>query len=125
MIKTAKCVKPSHAHQPLSQVAAEVIRERPELECKYAPLAAKQWEDNPEFVHQMRVATRRSAAALALFVELLPRKKTKHMLKRLKRLRKAAGEARDLDVLCQRLRRDVKAGRTELKPTLAALRQLR
>ena len=54
-----------------------------------------------ENVHQLRVATRRLLSALNLFQELLPKKARKRTAKRLKRIRRAAGRARDLDVLIE------------------------
>jgi CHAD domain-containing protein len=52
-----------------------------------------------EDVHQLRVFTRRSAAAMRIFEAWLPKRRGRWMHKQLKRIRKAAGEARDLDVL--------------------------
>jgi len=52
-----------------------------------------------EDVHQLRVFTRRSAAAMRIFEDWLPGRRGRWMHKQLKRIRKAAGEARDLDVL--------------------------
>ena len=56
-----------------------------------------------DYVHDLRVATRRLAEALALLESLMD-KPTSHMIEAsLKGLRKAAGELRDLDVGCQHL----------------------
>lgn len=52
-----------------------------------------------EDVHQLRVFTRRSAAALQIFEAWLPKRRGRWLHKQLKRIRRAAGEARDLDVL--------------------------
>jgi len=52
-----------------------------------------------ENVHQLRVFTRRAGASMEIFAELLPKRRGRWMRKQLKRLRQAAGEARDLDVL--------------------------
>jgi CHAD domain-containing protein len=59
-------------------------------------------EFDPEDVHQLRVATRRADAALVAFAEFLPRRKAKKLRKALKRMRKAAGEVRDNDVMAMR-----------------------
>ncbi|HVK12656.1 MAG TPA: CHAD domain-containing protein [Gemmataceae bacterium] len=59
--------------------------------------------DEPRHVHQLRVACRRADAALDLFAPLLPRRATKRLRARVKRLRRAAGEVRDLDVLAPRV----------------------
>jgi CHAD domain-containing protein len=72
----------------------------------YVPLAADHAEENLEHVHRLRVSTRRAMAALQLYRDWLPRKRTKWVKKQLKRARRAAGEARDLDVLAGRLQRE-------------------
>jgi CHAD domain-containing protein len=51
-----------------------------------------------EAVHQLRVATRRARAALELFAPLLSPKVTNWFQKKLRKLRRAAGDARNLDV---------------------------
>jgi len=63
-----------------------------------ALLAAEAVTD-PEAVHQLRVATRRARAALAVFADYVPRKATRRARKTLRKLRRAAGAVRDLDVL--------------------------
>ncbi|MFM7251362.1 MAG: CHAD domain-containing protein [Planctomycetaceae bacterium] len=54
-------------------------------------------------VHTLRVATRRCRAALDAFEEFLGGRRRGWFARRLKRLRRAAGEARDIDVLVERL----------------------
>ena len=53
---------------------------------------------DPEYVHQLRVATRRADAALRIFAPCLPGKVHKKARHRLRRLRQAAGAAHDWDV---------------------------
>jgi CHAD domain-containing protein len=72
----------------------------------YLPLAAQKAEEDVEHVHQLRVWTRRAAAALKLYAGLLPRRRTARMKEQLKRLRRAANDARDCDVLARRLAED-------------------
>ena len=69
----------------------------------YLPLAADKANEDPEHIHLLRVWTRRSAAALRLYKGLLPRRRRRSIKKQLKRVRNAANDARDLDVLMQRL----------------------
>src|SRR5262245_11473393 len=57
---------------------------------------------DPEHVHQLRVATRRADAAMRAFADFLPRRKAKKLRRALKRIRRAAGEARDHDVMAMR-----------------------
>lgn len=54
-------------------------------------------------VHRLRVATRRTLAAFDAFADLVPLRRRTWFRKRLRRLRRAAGDARDLDVLTLRL----------------------
>lgn len=51
-----------------------------------------------EFVHRMRVASRRTRSALALFGDCLPRKKLPGWEKAIRRITRALGAARDTDV---------------------------
>lgn len=55
--------------------------------------------DDPEYVHQMRVATRRLRAALRLFRPLLPPEVEDTLVPPLRDLMRQLGQARDLDVL--------------------------
>lgn len=68
----------------------------------YLPLAANHAAENVEYVHQLRVYTRRSLAALSMYEEQLGRRHAKWFRKWLRRIRKAAGDARDLDVFLGR-----------------------
>jgi CHAD domain-containing protein len=87
---------------PVHLVATRTIRTR--LEAVWAEvLAAVRDERDAEAVHRLRVATRRTLAALESFDDLLPPKRRAWFVKRLRHLRQAAGEARDLDVLALRL----------------------
>lgn len=61
--------------------------------------AARNWTNDDEHVHRLRVATRRSLAAVKLFDSILPNKQRRWLNKNLKDILHAAGEARDLDVL--------------------------
>src|SRR5215213_8146493 len=70
------------------------------------PLAAHLSEHDIEHVHRLRVATRRAAAALKLYRDWLPRKPARWIKKRLRQIRRAASEIRDLDVLIERLQRE-------------------
>ncbi|MDK9704634.1 MAG: CHAD domain-containing protein [Sulfuritalea sp.] len=55
--------------------------------------------DDPEYIHQMRVATRRLRAALRLFAPALPETLSDSLREPLAALTKELGRARDLDVL--------------------------
>lgn len=59
--------------------------------------------EDPEGVHDMRVATRRLRAALEVFSECFPRKLHASVLADVKKLADALGERRDPDVLLDAL----------------------
>src|SRR5262245_13261360 len=64
----------------------------------YLPLAAEKAHEDVEHVHQLRVGTRRAAAALRMFADAFPRKHLKPTRQTLRTIRRAAGDARDWDV---------------------------
>src|SRR5690606_28603104 len=88
---------------PVSVGAHDALQTRLEAVVAWLPKAAQFPEADIEHVHQLRVSTRKAGAALKLFRELLPKKRAKRLNVSLKGIRRAAGEARDLDVLLERL----------------------
>ncbi len=108
MARYAKWLKGVSPEQPASLAASKAIEERLNVLWENAARAANYAEEDNEHVHQLRVATRRSVAALKLFRELLSRKRTREMKTLLVRMRRAAGDARDLDVLRIRLEKMIK-----------------
>src|SRR5262245_49136478 len=59
--------------------------------------------DNPENVHQLRVWSRRSEAALSLYADLLPNRLLKRVRRTVRKLRRAAGRVRDCDVFASQV----------------------
>ena len=93
---------------PIAKVAARTLRKR--LEAVWRELgAACRPRHDPERVHQLRVATRRTLAALTAFRGVVPGKQRIWFEKRLRRIRRAAGSTRDLDVLTGRLQHEALA----------------
>ena len=88
---------------PAGMVAARTLRKRLDAVWRELPTAGSRTTRDAESVHRLRVATRRAIAALDAFDELLPAKRAEWFAKRLRRIRRSAGEARDLDVLTDRL----------------------
>lgn len=76
--------------------------------------------DDPEYIHQMRVALRRLRAALRLFAPLLPPDFTTRLLPKLRELMAMLGSARDYDVLQSEIIAPVAAALPD-EPRLAAL----
>jgi CHAD domain-containing protein len=79
------------------EAARRTLRARLSVVREFLPRALAQPSD-PENVHQLRVGTRRADAALRLFEPCLPEPVFSIARKRLRKLRRAAGEARDWDV---------------------------
>lgn len=75
---------------------------------------------DPEFIHQMRVATRRLRAAMRLFAPLLPAQLADDLLPELRILTARLGHARDLDVLLAEIAAPVVKALPD-EPRLAAL----
>lgn len=87
----------------VTEVAARSLQARLAAVQHPLPLAALLAHEDVEHVHRLRVATRRAAAAVKLYKHLLPRRKTAALKLMLRDIRRAAGAARDLDVLAMRL----------------------
>jgi CHAD domain-containing protein len=71
-----------------------------------------------ESVHQLRVSTRRARAALDLFTTCLPKKVSKKVRRRLRKLRRLAGEIRDWDVFLLNLKASGSVKYRKLQATL-------
>jgi CHAD domain-containing protein len=86
------------ADTPLADAARRVLTVRLDVVHHYLPLAVRESAKDSEYVHQLRVGTRRAGAALTIFRESLPNKEYRRARKELKKIRRAAGQARDWDV---------------------------
>jgi CHAD domain-containing protein len=86
------------ATTPLADAARRVLTVRLEVVRDHLPLALREPDKDPEYVHQLRVGTRRARAALDIFAACLPARVARTARKRLRQIRRAAGEARDWDV---------------------------
>lgn len=93
-----KWIRDLKLETPVEDAARHVLFLRLQVVKDYLPRAALEAEDDIEYVHQLRVGTRRADAALRIFAACLPRKCYRKARKQLKKLRRAAGAARDWDV---------------------------
>ena len=80
--------------------------------------------EDPEELHDMRVATRRLRAALKLYSDVLP-KRSERYERDLRWVGGALGEVRDLDVHLQRLSEEASANGEVLEEIVALLRERR
>ena len=80
--------------------------------------------EDPEELHDMRVATRRLRAALKLYSDVLP-KRAERYERDLRWVAGALGEVRDLDVHLERLHEETSKDREVLEEVVALLRERR
>ena len=108
-----------------SDVAALTLENRLKHVLHYLPLAAKKPDEDIEYVHHLRVWARRANAALCLYEVWMPRRRFSWMKKQLKRVRRAANDARDCDILTERLKTgSATRGNRRWRKTLSADRQV-
>ncbi len=86
-----------------SEASRIALTDRLNRAMHFLPLAAKRAEEDVENVHQMRVCSRRAVAAIDVFADTLPHRRSTWVRKRLQDIRRSANDARDCDVLMERL----------------------
>ena len=97
-MRDGKWIEDLEAAMPVPDAARHVLTVRLDVVRHALPLSLHHADEDPEYVHQLRVATRRAAAALRIFATCLPDKAARSARKTLCTIRRAAGEARDWDV---------------------------
>src|SRR6266852_4391879 len=103
---------------PLVEAAQRVLEVRLGIVRDRLPPAMFEADKDVENVHQLRVATRRAGAALRIFRLCLPEKEFKRIRRRLRRLRRACGAARDWDVFLANLGPRQARAKVEQRPGL-------
>jgi len=97
---------PLTRHSSAGQVVLGYVRDQVAAISRYDPLVRR---DEPDAVHQMRVATRRARSALQAFGGIIERDVTRPLCAELKWLAAALGAARDGEVMLARLTADLAA----------------
>ncbi len=97
---------PLTAHSAAGEVVLAYVREQVAAISRNDPLIRR---DAPDAVHQMRVATRRARSALQAFGGIVDREATRPLCAELKWLAAALGQARDTEVLLDRLTAELAA----------------
>ena len=97
---------PLTRHSPAGKVVLAYVRDQVAAICRYDPRVRR---DEPDAVHQMRVATRRARSALQAFGGVIDRDTTRPLCAELKWLAAELGQARDTEVLLARLTADLAA----------------
>lgn len=90
--------------QPAYKVAHAAFSHRLNKIAKLSEDSSYHFKDDIEHIHDFRVATRRGQAMLRFFREFAEPEALDQVVRSLGKLRKAAGRARDLDVLIERTR---------------------
>ena len=85
--------------QSVQKTAQRILSSRLFTVLHWLPLAAHRSAEDVEYVHQLRVATRRAGEAVRMFSDLLPDSTSSELRAVLREIRSAADEARNLDVL--------------------------
>ena len=117
--------------RPVSEVAGRVVAARLKAVHHFLPLAADKSDEDVEYVHQLRISVRRAVEALRIFSGLI--EETEALRDRLRRIRLAADEARNWDVMVERFSHggdiptkiveQVKARRREVQGPIVAVYQ--
>jgi CHAD domain-containing protein len=102
ILPASKWVPGISADDPAGEVATAILDARLKAVGYWLPLAAERSDEDIEHVHQLRIATRRAVAALRMFADLVPAPEGDEFRAKLRRIRLAADEARNWDVLGQR-----------------------
>lgn len=89
--------------EPASAAARETLAGRLKPLPKALRRAARKAADDVEFVHDLRVRTRRATAAMRLYRDFLPKRTAAWINEKLKQIRRATNDARDLDILAAKL----------------------
>lgn len=103
MGKQEEWVTQCHGTTPVSRVSEIALTARLSIVDRYVADVIGNHAASTETVHQLRVAVRRTTAALSLFAETIPRSARRKWKRKLRRLRQSAGMTRDLDVMSSRL----------------------
>ncbi len=102
MASYSKWVEASPA-ETVVDVTVRSLRSRLDPVLEFLPLAAERPQDDVEYVHRVRVWSRRAVAAIDLYRDLLPKRRRKWLRQQLNRIRRSANNARDDDVFALRL----------------------
>ena len=120
-----KWLEQNSAADLVTMAAARALRQRIAVVWYHHPRAALCSGRDVEYVHQLRVATRRTVAVIDVFSDVFASRERKTLKKSLAKIRASAGKARDLDVLILQLQHDPTVSDSEKRICVDALRSFR
>jgi len=94
VLADSRWVKGLSGEMAVGQVAQRVLNVRLTAVWHWLPLAAEKSDENIEYVHQLRVATRRAMQGIRIFSDLLPDGAGNELRSLLRRIRTAADAAK-------------------------------
>lgn len=125
-LQATKWIENLHPEGSVARAARRSLKLRLGAVRDLLKLACSSGANESEVIHQVRVAARRAAAAIELYADFLPAHRTEWIARRLKKLRKAAGPPRDLDVMSElfgKLSQEID-GASAILPVLSKEKQL-
>jgi CHAD domain-containing protein len=115
------------------EVASRVLAARLKAVHHFLPLASEKSDEDNEYVHQLRISVRRAVEAVRIFSGLMEKAEAEALRDRLRRIRVAADEARNWDVMVERFSHggdiptkildQIKARRREVQGPIVAVNQ--
>jgi CHAD domain-containing protein len=119
--------------QRICEVAGRVLSARLNCACRSLALAAEKSDEDVEHVHRLRISVRRAVEAVRVFAGLMEKADVDALRDRLRRIRLASDDARNLDVLMERfahgdglparLLEQIRVRRQEVQGAIAAVHQ--
>ena len=88
-VAEGKWVKGVSPKQPLHQAAYLILNSRLSAVWSWLPFAANKSDEDVEYVHQLRVSTRRAVEALRVFSDLIPKSACQELRAKLREVRLA------------------------------------
>ncbi len=98
IIRQSKWITDVHSHTALTDAAGAIVGARLQPIAELLVNASMKADEDPEHVHQLRVATRRADAAMRAFRSCFKKKRWTKVDTALKRIRRGAAAARSCDV---------------------------
>src|SRR5262245_42909399 len=118
---SGKWISELRAETPTVDAARRVLGLRLQSLRDAVGCALHERDEELENVHQLRVASRQASAALDVFSVCFEKKACRSTAKTLRKLRRAAGEARDWDVFILKFARQLQPASRDDAPALDLL----